>query len=231
MKICPKCQQTYQDDNQTFCLNDGTALVSANAGGGLSDQSPETVMMNPAPPTNPNQQFGGGQQQGDWNPVTPLPPPPPQQPQFSMQPQAARQGGGSKTWLIVVGVLGVLLLLCGGGLVGFYFYVANRVENTIQTINSYTSPTPSSTNSSSTPSKSPANNSGVLSSEKFNQIKNDMSKSEVESILGGAGREVSSTKAGNATIATYEWKGAEYSVIYVIFRNDKVFSKTSANLK
>jgi hypothetical protein len=57
-----------------------------------------------------------------------------------------------------------------------------------------------------------------------------MTGSQVERIMGCPGKEIAKSKARRATIVTYEWKGAEYSVIYVVFRNNKVFSKTSANL-
>src|SRR5690606_25345742 len=41
-------------------------------------------------------------------------------PDYSMQPPAK----SSKTWLWVVGVLGILLLLCGGGVVGIFILAA-----------------------------------------------------------------------------------------------------------
>ena len=219
MKICPKCQQTYPNDNQGFCLNDGTTLNTVNPG--VSEPIPETVLVNPTPsPASPNQSFGNAPPpQNNWSA--------PQQ-QVSMQPQK----GKSKTWIWVAGILGALVLLCGGGLVGAYFLLAEQINETLNGYNSYSNTTPYSTPTGTNTSSSPSSPSTqVLSSEKFNQIKNDMSRAEVERILGGAGKEISNTKAGSYTIMTHEWKGAEYSVIYVVYRNDKVFSKTSANLK
>jgi hypothetical protein len=131
MKICPKCQQTYTDDSLNFCLNDGTTLTQPGSQSGAS--LPETVMISQPRPTIPNQQINNQPQfQNNWSA--------PAQQQFAMQPQ--NQQGGSKTWLWVVGVLGVLVLVCGGGLVGFFAWVANRDDKVVDN-NISTSPTPS----------------------------------------------------------------------------------------
>jgi hypothetical protein len=132
MKICPKCQQTYTDENLNFCLNDGSTLTQAGYSSGGSDALPDTVMINQPRPTNPNQQFGSQQPpfQNSWST------PPPQQPQFSMQPQPSQ--GSSKTWLWAVGILGLVVLLCGGGLVGFFVLVANKSDNPVNYNNSAT---------------------------------------------------------------------------------------------
>ena len=113
MKICPKCQKTYSDESLNFCLNDGAALVPAVR---TENALPETVFMNQPRPTNPND-----------NPARPT--------NFQNNPnnwsnpnQSAMPVKKSKTWLWVVGILGVLVLLCGGGLIGFVALVAN-VDN------------------------------------------------------------------------------------------------------
>lgn len=140
MKICPRCQKTYADDNLNFCLDDGSPLQSATAG----QVPPETLVMNEPRIT---------QQQPPANVSQPAAPPPswqPQPQQYSMQPQKK----SSKTWLWVVGILGVLVLLCGGGLIGFFFWAANQAEktanNVISTLDKYASPTPSPNKSSGT---------------------------------------------------------------------------------
>ena len=56
MKTCPKCNQTYTDENLNFCLNDGELLMVQSAGpsaGRPFDDPPPTVMMNDARVTNP----------------------------------------------------------------------------------------------------------------------------------------------------------------------------------
>jgi Domain of unknown function (DUF4190) len=56
MKQCPRCSQTYSDDQLNFCLNDGellTGLVKEPPPARFADDSPPTVMMNDARVTNP----------------------------------------------------------------------------------------------------------------------------------------------------------------------------------
>jgi hypothetical protein len=111
MKICPTCRKTYPDDNLNFCLEDGAVLTLA------SDEPAPTVMMSQPRPTNPSPSMGSqpGIQSSYGN-----------QPQYSPQPQY-QQKKSSKTWLWIVGIFGILLLLCGGlGVGGFLFYASQR---------------------------------------------------------------------------------------------------------
>lgn len=139
MKICPRCQKTYTDESLNFCLDDGAVLNQSNE----SESSPlPTVLLNQPRPTNPNQPTGsqmGGQ--SGWS----------NQNQFSMQPPAK----SSKSWLWVVGILGVLALICGGGFIGFIALVANVEDvpdNTdrVDLTNARKTPTP-------TPTRTPDN--------------------------------------------------------------------------
>ncbi len=52
MKHCPKCGRSYEDANLNFCLEDGE-LLSLQATGSAVDDSPPTVMLDPARRTNP----------------------------------------------------------------------------------------------------------------------------------------------------------------------------------
>ena len=110
MKICPRCQKTYSDDGLNFCLDDGVSLTQSNA---ADDSIPATVMLNQPRSTSPNSSFGD---QSGWNP---------NQNKFSIQPPPKK----SKGWLWALGILGGLVLLCGGGLIGFVFWAAS-LENT-----------------------------------------------------------------------------------------------------
>lgn len=110
MKICPKCQKTYTDENLNFCLEDGAVLAQTGGGG---DSLPATVLLNPPRPTNPNQPSDS---QSGWS----------NQNQFSMQPPPPKK---SKNWLWVLGILGGLILLCGGGSVGLIAWVASLEDN------------------------------------------------------------------------------------------------------
>jgi hypothetical protein len=56
MKQCPRCNQTYSDDQLNFCLEDGELLssfVQEPMRTGYADDAPPTVMLNDARQTNP----------------------------------------------------------------------------------------------------------------------------------------------------------------------------------
>ena len=82
-----------------------------------------------------------------------------------------------------------------------------------------------------TPKVKSSDKTASLTLDDYNQLKNDMSKSEVEQILGGEGEQVSSSEIGKYKIETYKWQGENFSFVIITFRNDKVFSKSQANLK
>jgi hypothetical protein len=138
MKICSRCQKTYSDETLNFCLDDGAVLTQLPAGG---DAIPATVLMSHPRPTNPNQPFGDSSTApNNWNNPN----------QFSMPPPPPKK---SKSWLWALGIIGGLMILCGGGFVGFIFWAAS-FENTNKNFNSnyaYNTnvkgtPTPSKTN-------------------------------------------------------------------------------------
>lgn len=108
MKICPKCNKIYADERLNFCLDDGTVLTQAGG-----DSLPETVMMSNPPPTQPNSPFQ------QTNPNTPFISETPTQQRWGNQPAPQMQTPKkSRSWLWVLGILGGVILLCGGGLVG-----------------------------------------------------------------------------------------------------------------
>ncbi len=82
-----------------------------------------------------------------------------------------------------------------------------------------------------TPKVKSSDKTASLTLNDYNQLKNGMSKSEVEQILGGEGEQVSSSEIGKYKIETYKWQGENFSFVIITFRNDKVFSKSQANLK
>lgn len=143
MKICPRCQKTYDNDALNFCLEDGTVLTAAGP-----PVMPDTVIMNepratqqPMPP--PGQAWSAPQQQQYQ-----------QQPaQYAMQPAKK----SSKTWVWILLILGILVLLCGGGfltLILLGISQADKTGNNAFVANSRTvatsTTTPSSNNSSTT---------------------------------------------------------------------------------
>jgi hypothetical protein len=100
--------------------------------------------------------------------------------------------------------------------------------------NSSPSPTPyvtSSPGATTTPPGNKSTSGSGLTKEKFAQIKNGMTYKQVVDILGSEGEETSSSEIGRYKVASYKWSGPEYSMIYGVFTNDKLTSKTQANLK
>ena len=134
MKICPSCRRTYTDQDLNFCLEDGSVLTIAG------NVPAETMIMGEPRPTQPNPAFGGQQIQSTFD----------NQPKYSMQPKKS-----SKTWIWVLGIFAILILLCGGGFVGFLAYIGSKANNNIT---DGRTPTPRSTKSpgSATPDASPS---------------------------------------------------------------------------
>ena len=119
MKTCPNCRRTYDDDGLNFCLDDGSVLTFAS-----TDAAPTVVMDYPRPTTSAPP---AGTTSWDAR----------NQPATSMQPKKR----SSRTWVWVLGIFAILILVCGGGLVGFFVYVASIA-------NSNTSISRTTTNSS-----------------------------------------------------------------------------------
>lgn len=159
MKICPNCRKTYQDTNLNFCLEDGAVLTV------VSDDPPATVMMNQPRPTNPSSAFN---------------PPPTQQ---GIQSSFGNQGAyaqppkkSSKTWLWVVGIIGVLVLLCGGGGVAGLILIGMQADRAAN--NSGPSPTPSRgtfPGTSPSPGSSPSTPAGDVESIDLNMFVKEFS--------------------------------------------------------
>jgi hypothetical protein len=98
-------------------LDDGTVL-SQSGGGPL----PETVMMNQARMTDPRPTVEAPGGQPAWAA--------PQQ----QIPQPTKKS--SKTWLWVVGILGLVVILCGGGAVGLVLLTMSGDQNSDSKANS-----------------------------------------------------------------------------------------------
>lgn len=112
MKICPKCQQTYPDDNQSFCYNDGEVLNV------FEDDAPPTIMMDAPRVTNQT-----NWQQSQYQPP-PFEPPVPWQSQtpknvnnqqFGVSPFNKQQDQTLPTVSLVLGILSFVFICCYGG--------------------------------------------------------------------------------------------------------------------
>jgi len=120
MKRCPQCNRTYTDDALSFCLDDGSPLVSAS---GPSAPDPSATIQYPqprdtsAPP--PTIAYGPGQM-----PPSSTPPPQTPPPQWSPMPPIAPQKRSVWPWILGIGAVVVFL-----GIGGLILLVALAINN------------------------------------------------------------------------------------------------------
>ena len=93
MKRCPTCQRTYTDQNLSYCIDDGTPLVTDTADDDTTVVSPK---QSSAAPLTPDRQ--------DWNSVAYRPP------SAYIPPSAPKR----RVWPWVVGLLTLLVLVVVG---------------------------------------------------------------------------------------------------------------------
>ena len=139
-------------------------------------------------------------------------------------PNAAGKRNKSLIGVIcAVGVLAGLTLVCGGGIFSYYannLNAANALVSNVQPVNKNAAPINQNKKSNSEPTLAD-----------YNQIKNGMSYKQVEVVIGSPGTEMSSTEYGEYKTQTYKWDGENYAMLYAVFQNDKLISKTQNNLK
>src|SRR5713101_8700358 len=114
MKRCPTCNKTFTDPNLSFCIDDGTPLVKADA----PAYDPEATLVSPSPSVNERssevtQTYGQGEAPSDWKGPVYQPPG-----AFVRQPQTRKP----RVWPWIVGIL-VLLLVVGGIGIGAVIFI------------------------------------------------------------------------------------------------------------
>ncbi len=115
MKRCPQCNRTYTDDALSFCLDDGSPLLSAS--GPMSD--PGATVQYPQPrDTSPQPTIA-------FNPG-PAAPPPPAAPAWNPMPPQAPQKRSAWPWVLGIGAV---LVFMGIGVVILIFAVAKIANN------------------------------------------------------------------------------------------------------
>lgn len=111
MKVCPKCNQSYRDDDLNFCLADGESLLETE-----TQDAPPTIMMDAPRVTN----------EGSWG-TGYDPAEAPHTPQFAQNQQIYQQPPGNQsivsgqdktlpTVSLVLGISSLLLICCYLGL-------------------------------------------------------------------------------------------------------------------
>lgn len=118
MKRCPKCGQTYVEQDLNFCLNDGELLMQSQdsgfGGGSLpfGDDAPATIMMNDPRTTNPT-----GWQAGSSVPVQSQRTTPVYQPPFfGMAHLSGSMDQTLPTVSLVLAIFSLIFVCCYGGL-------------------------------------------------------------------------------------------------------------------
>jgi hypothetical protein len=114
VKRCPTCNKTFTDPNLSFCIDDGTPLVKADA----PAYDPEATLVSPSPSVNESssevtQTYGQGEAPSDWKGPVYQPPG-----SFVRQPQTRKP----RVWPWIVGIL-VLLLVVGGIGIGAVIFI------------------------------------------------------------------------------------------------------------
>lgn len=82
-----------------------------------------------------------------------------------------------------------------------------------------------------TPSSTTKTGEYDLSMDKYDRINIGTSRSDVESLLGGKGTEISNSVGGGVRFTVNKWEGDNYKTIILSFRNDKVMTKSQVGLK
>jgi Domain of unknown function (DUF4190) len=107
MKTCTVCNQTYNDDNLNFCLNDGGLLTE------YRDDAPPTIQMNRGRTTQPN--WSENEPSATWGsqPMQPR-----NQTFYPVANQMSVQGQNQTlpTVSLVLGILSIVLFCCYLGL-------------------------------------------------------------------------------------------------------------------
>lgn len=88
-----------------------------------------------------------------------------------------------------------------------------------------------SKNQTSLRSTSPSAATADLTMAKYDQLQTGMSLAEAVKIIGSEGSQTSNSTSGSYKSATYKWEGDKNARIYVIFKDDKIQSKSQSNLK
>ena len=198
MKRCPACSRTYADD-QNFCLDDGTTLISAPGGSFNSSDAPTSSYPyhDDAPPTV----MMHGNPTASIRPAAPTAPPPPAYMPPYAQPQRSRSS--AVPWIVG----GLVVLIIG---IAAVVFLSSRNSGTTTGSTGGTTPggSPSYTPSSS-PSTSPATSSSweTISDDGFTLLMPERPSKSDDTIPSAAGplplRMYTLTKGFEGYIAGY----------------------------
>ncbi len=178
MKRCPNCNRTYTDDALSFCLDDGSPLVNADA-------DPNATLLYPPPrDTAPQQQPSPPPSYNMQAPPPPqnqygAPPPPSWGP---TPPPAPPRKKSALPWIIGGLVVGAVFIV--GAIVVLALIGASMKKNDNGTISSNTSSGIGSNRSSNSTSTASTNADDLLST-KWSGPDNDDNKTRTYEFLSG----------------------------------------------
>ena len=111
MKRCPQCNRTYTDDALSFCLDDGSPLVSASAPSSFDPSATVQYPQSRETTPQPTIAYGPGNAPGQ------MPPPSAPPPQWSPMPPMTPQKRSVWPWILGIGAvlafmgIGVVILI------------------------------------------------------------------------------------------------------------------------
>ena len=114
MKQCPRCHQTYSDDNLNFCLEDGellTAFTREPPPTRYAEDPPPTVVLDQARVTNPASWPAGATPPDRWQGQQNLENTPFASPAFVQSKDQT-----IPTIALILGILSVAMICCYGGI-------------------------------------------------------------------------------------------------------------------
>jgi hypothetical protein len=117
MKRCPQCNRTYTDDALSFCLDDGSPLVSASAPSSFDPSATIQYPQSRETTPQPTIAYGPGQ----------MPPSSTPSPQWSPMPPIAPQKRSVWPWILGIGA--VLVFLGIGGVILLIALAINNANN------------------------------------------------------------------------------------------------------
>lgn len=223
MKICPNCKQTYNDDTLSFCLVDGATLI-----GTAKNIEPETVQYGSEltnKTTDRFETFYPNQSQATI--VKP--------PSIDSLPKPAASPPASKNLLWVFLIIGVLILGCGGGVLGLFVYLAN-LSKSANSVSSSKPPVIANRNNSGESRKDDAkpplsdNISSDLTMEKYLRLQMNGSYQDAVKVLGNEGVELSSRVILQSKTVSYQWRSNTTESISLIFLDGKLVTRQQSNL-
>jgi hypothetical protein len=154
MKRCPQCNRTYTDEALSFCLDDGSPLVSASAPSSFDPSATVQYPQSRETTPQPTIAYGPGSPPGQM-------PPPSPPPQWSPMPPMTPQKRSVWPWILGIGAV---LAFMGVGVVVLIIVLASMADNNNNNSNTNTNVNSNRANRNSNAANTNANTRSTLAS-------------------------------------------------------------------